>query len=183
MRSGAGAAIASLGSGSRGNGTLISLGGVRLLVDCGFTLKQTRLRLARLGLVPQDLAAILVTHEHADHIHGVAPLARRYGLPVYLTHGTRRGLRGWERLDTRVFNAHAGFADRIGARDTGAGAARRARADPVRVRGRRRSRRCIDGSRTRDATRLRRSIGTATRCSWKPIMIATCCSAATIRRS
>ncbi len=88
---------------------MISLGGVRLLVDCGFTLKQTRLRLARLGLVPQDLAAILVTHEHADHIHGVAPLARRYGLPVYLTHGTRRGLRGWERLETRVFNAHAGF--------------------------------------------------------------------------
>lgn len=106
---GGGASIASLGSGSRGNGTLISLNGVRLLVDCGFTLKQTRVRLARLGLVPEDLAAILVTHEHSDHIQGVAPLARRYRLPVYLSHGTRRGMLGWDDLDARVFDAHQAF--------------------------------------------------------------------------
>ena len=82
---------------------------MRLLVDCGFTLKQTRARLARLGLVPEDLAAVLVTHEHSDHIQGVAPLARRHGLPVYLSHGTRRGLTGWDDVDLRPFNAHAEF--------------------------------------------------------------------------
>lgn len=81
-----------------------------LLVDCGFTLTQTRERLVRLGLVPEDLAAILVTHEHADHMQGVAPLARRYRLPVYLSHGTRRGLGGWDDLDIRPFNAHDAFA-------------------------------------------------------------------------
>ncbi len=83
---------------------------MRLLVDCGFTLKQTRRRLARLGLNPHDIAAILVTHEHADHAYGVAPLARRYGLPVYVSHGTRRGMSDWDDLDVRTFNAHADFA-------------------------------------------------------------------------
>ena len=88
---------------------MVSIDGVRLLVDCGFTLKQTRVRLARLGLVPEDLAAILVTHEHSDHIQGVAPLARQHRLPVYLSHGTRRGLIGWDDLDVRLFNSHADF--------------------------------------------------------------------------
>jgi phosphoribosyl 1,2-cyclic phosphodiesterase len=105
-----GPALASLGSGSRGNGTLVSLGGVRVLVDCGFTLKQTRLRLARLGLAPEDLCAILVTHEHSDHVQGVAPLARQYRLPVYLSHGTRRGVTAWDDLDIRPFNSHEEFA-------------------------------------------------------------------------
>lgn len=81
-----------------------------MLVDCGFTLKQTRDRLARLGLVPEDLAAILVTHEHSDHIQGVAPLARRHCLPVYMSHGTRRGLSGWDGIDVRPFDAHADFS-------------------------------------------------------------------------
>jgi phosphoribosyl 1,2-cyclic phosphodiesterase len=104
-----GPALASLGSGSRGNGTVISLGGVRVLVDCGFTLKQTRLRLARLGLVPEDLCAVLVTHEHSDHVQGVAPLARQYRLPVYLSHGTRRGINGWDDLDVRPFSGDEAF--------------------------------------------------------------------------
>jgi phosphoribosyl 1,2-cyclic phosphodiesterase len=82
---------------------------VRLLVDCGFTLKQTRVRLARLGLTPADLSAVLVTHEHADHVHGVSVLARRYQLPVYLSHGTRRGLHDFDDLDVRPFNAHDEF--------------------------------------------------------------------------
>src|SRR6185503_3681437 len=58
------------------------------LVDCGFNLRETTQRLARIGLDPSDLAAILVTHEHDDHAGGVARLARRYDLPVYLTYGT-----------------------------------------------------------------------------------------------
>jgi phosphoribosyl 1,2-cyclic phosphodiesterase len=63
----------SLGSGSRGNGTLIEQGATRVLVDCGFSLRATEQRLAEAGL-----RAIVVTHEHSDHIQGVGKLARRY---------------------------------------------------------------------------------------------------------
>ena len=80
--------FASLGSGSEGNGLLVESGATRILVDCGFRLSETVKRLARFGLEPTDLAAILVTHEHDDHAGGVARLARRYDLPVYLTYGT-----------------------------------------------------------------------------------------------
>ena len=80
--------FASLGSGSEGNGLLVESGTTRLLVDCGFNRAETARRLARLGLSPSDLSAILVTHEHDDHGCGVARLARRYDLPVYLTYGT-----------------------------------------------------------------------------------------------
>lgn len=80
--------FASLGSGSEGNGLLVECGVSRVLLDCGFSLTETRTRLARLGLVPDDLDAILVTHEHSDHVGGVARLAARYELPVWCTHGT-----------------------------------------------------------------------------------------------
>jgi phosphoribosyl 1,2-cyclic phosphodiesterase len=82
--------FSSLGSGSKGNGTLIRHGDCLLLLDCGFTLKQTEKRLARLGLSAEQLDAIIVTHEHGDHIGGVGPLARKYKLPVYMTPGTQR---------------------------------------------------------------------------------------------
>jgi phosphoribosyl 1,2-cyclic phosphodiesterase len=80
--------FASLGSGSDGNGLIVESGTTRLLVDCGFKVSETVRRLARLDLEPGDLAAILITHEHDDHAGGVARLARRYELPVYLTYGT-----------------------------------------------------------------------------------------------
>jgi len=77
-----------MGSGSKGNGTLIDDGDTCILIDLGFTLKETVRRLSRLDLMPDQIDAILVTHEHADHIHGVAAFARKFGTPVYLTHGT-----------------------------------------------------------------------------------------------
>jgi len=80
--------FASLGSGSSGNATLISDGDTMLLVDCGFAVKETERRMARIHVTPQELSAIVVTHEHADHVKGVAPLARRYDIPVYMTEGT-----------------------------------------------------------------------------------------------
>lgn len=83
-------AFASLGSGSRGNATCVRMGEALLLVDCGFSLKQTEIRLERLGVRPADIDAILVTHEHSDHASGVPALAARYGIPVYATHGTFR---------------------------------------------------------------------------------------------
>jgi phosphoribosyl 1,2-cyclic phosphodiesterase len=77
-----------LGSGSKGNATLIEAGGTRVLVDCGFNLAETHQRLLRLGVEPQALDASLVTHEHGDHLSGVARLARRYRIPVWMTHGS-----------------------------------------------------------------------------------------------
>ncbi|PHS68982.1 MAG: MBL fold metallo-hydrolase [Methylophaga sp.] len=80
--------FASLGSGSRGNATLISQGKTTLLVDCGFSARETEKRMQRAGFDAKDLSAILVTHEHADHINGVRVLARKYQLQVYATAGT-----------------------------------------------------------------------------------------------
>jgi phosphoribosyl 1,2-cyclic phosphodiesterase len=80
--------FASLGSGSRGNSLVVEAGGSRVLVDCGFSVKGATERLGRLSLVPEDLTAIVVTHEHSDHVSGVFRFANRFGLPVYLTHGT-----------------------------------------------------------------------------------------------
>ncbi len=82
--------FASLGSGSDGNALLVAAGQTRVLMDCGFGLQDTVSRLARLGVSPEQLGGIVVTHEHGDHIGGVARLARKFNLPVWLTHGTLR---------------------------------------------------------------------------------------------
>lgn len=80
--------LASLGSGSKGNATLVESDNTCILIDCGFSLKDTSKRLGRLGRSVEDLDAILVTHEHSDHIKGVATLAKKYQVPVYMSHGT-----------------------------------------------------------------------------------------------
>jgi phosphoribosyl 1,2-cyclic phosphodiesterase len=69
--------LASLGSGSKGNATLVESDNTCILIDCGFSLKDTSKRLGRLGRSVEDLDAILVTHEHSDHIKGVATLAKK----------------------------------------------------------------------------------------------------------
>src|SRR2546426_8255351 len=80
--------FASLGSGSEGNGLLVEVGATRVLIDCGFGVRDTVARLARIGVAPETVTAIIVTHEHSDHICGVAPFAGRFGTPVWLTFGT-----------------------------------------------------------------------------------------------
>ena len=80
--------FASLGSGSAGNATVVEAGETRLLLDCGFSVKETVQRLARLHLAAEQLTGILVTHEHDDHARGVFKLAARYQIPVWITHGT-----------------------------------------------------------------------------------------------
>jgi len=82
--------FASLGSGSKGNCLVAESGESRLLLDCGLGQRDTVRRLARLGLTPDDLTGIIVTHEHDDHVGGVFGFAAKYGLPVWITHGTWR---------------------------------------------------------------------------------------------
>lgn len=82
--------FASLGSGSEGNALIVQVADTSVMMDCGFGLAATELKLARVGIAPEDLDAVLVTHEHADHIGGVARFARKYKIPVWLTHGTAK---------------------------------------------------------------------------------------------
>lgn len=101
--------FACLGSGSRGNATLVEAGGTCVMIDCGFTARETEGRLARLGKTPADLSAILVTHEHSDHIGGVAPFARRHGVPVWMTVGTRVNSVAGELPALHLFSSHEPF--------------------------------------------------------------------------
>lgn len=102
--------FASLGSGSRGNGTLLEVKDTLVLLDNGFTITQTEQRLARLGKSPEDLSAIIVTHEHGDHIKGVGPFARRHNTPVWMTPGTGRADRVGKLDNLQFFNSHECFS-------------------------------------------------------------------------
>jgi phosphoribosyl 1,2-cyclic phosphodiesterase len=87
----------SLGSGSGGNALVVEardgLAVTRVLVDNGFNLRQLGRRLERAGLAGNDIDAVLVTHEHSDHVGGVARFARKAGIPVYCSEGTERAAR------------------------------------------------------------------------------------------
>jgi phosphoribosyl 1,2-cyclic phosphodiesterase len=99
-----------LGSGSRGNAALIEAGGTCVMLDCGFGLREIEGRLARAGRAPADVDAILVTHEHSDHIGGVARFAARHGTRVLATTGTARGFRGQPPPRLERICAHESFA-------------------------------------------------------------------------
>lgn len=104
--------FACLGSGSEGNAVVVEAGRSRVLLDCGFSIKETVFRLARLGLTPADLSGIVITHEHSDHIGGVFRFANKFNLPVWLTHGSLAYLSNLDQslVDARVIDSHAAFA-------------------------------------------------------------------------
>jgi phosphoribosyl 1,2-cyclic phosphodiesterase len=86
----------SLGSGSTGNATLIEARGstrtTRVLVDCGFSLRELEARALRAGVALPDIDAVFVTHEHGDHVGCALGLARRFGVPLLMSRGTHRAL-------------------------------------------------------------------------------------------
>jgi phosphoribosyl 1,2-cyclic phosphodiesterase len=84
-----------LASGSKGNGTVITGGRTRILVDCGLSCREIFRRMRLAGEEPETLNAIVITHEHQDHVGGVAVTARKLGIPVYFTEGTHRAWMRW----------------------------------------------------------------------------------------
>lgn len=82
----------SLASGSSGNAQFIGNKTTKLLLDAGLSGKYIQSSLEGIGVDAKDLDGILVTHEHSDHIKGIGVLMRRFGLPLYLTEGTWKGM-------------------------------------------------------------------------------------------
>ena len=80
--------FASLGSGSRGNATIVYSQDTYIMVDCGFSAKEATQRLGQIGLNPIKINAILLTHEHGDHVKGAGAFSRRYKTPIWSTFGT-----------------------------------------------------------------------------------------------
>ncbi|MDA8782304.1 MBL fold metallo-hydrolase [Porticoccaceae bacterium] len=102
--------FASLGSGSKGNATLIEWRDTCVMVDCGFSIRDTSARLAKLGKTPADLSAILVTHEHSDHWKGVVPLANKFSIKVYLTAGCLKSRdTARDSADFQIIDSHTPF--------------------------------------------------------------------------
>ncbi len=98
-----------LGSGSSGNSTCIQSGSTKLLIDAGFSARELRIRLMRCGIDPSSLTAVIITHEHSDHIRGLSHFARRYPVNLFSTERalecsriSRKDLASFHRIDPDV---------------------------------------------------------------------------------
>src|SRR5262249_56512046 len=110
--------VSVLASGSRGNCALVQTSITRILVDAGVSCRETFRRMKALGEDPRHLSAIVITHEHSDHVCGLAVLAKKLKVPVFMTGATHQtwaravrdenGVRpAMDRLE--VFSAGTGF--------------------------------------------------------------------------
>lgn len=103
--------FASLGSGSRGNSLLVEIASTRVLIDAGFGPGETQRRLARLGIEVSAIDAVLVTHEHSDHVGGALACARRFDWRLLSSAGTRVAVTGGLSEPVfDVFDSHQAFA-------------------------------------------------------------------------
>jgi phosphoribosyl 1,2-cyclic phosphodiesterase len=84
-----------LASGSKGNSTVVTGGRTRILVDAGLSCRELFRRMKLAGEDPETLDAVIITHEHTDHVNGLAVTARKLGIPVYFTEGTHRAWMRW----------------------------------------------------------------------------------------
>ena len=91
--------FASLGSGSEGNSFLIKKGKTILMIDSGFNQKETYSRLEKISVKPEEISAILISHEHEDHIRSASKLSRTHNIPIYCSYGTSKKLRGDETIN------------------------------------------------------------------------------------
>ena len=98
-----------LASSSSGNAALVRCGDTAILLDAGISARRIAQSLALLGMTPDALDAVLVTHEHTDHISGIATLTKKYAIPVYASRGTARFLPQAAGA-LRVFDAGDAFA-------------------------------------------------------------------------
>jgi phosphoribosyl 1,2-cyclic phosphodiesterase len=100
-----------LGSGSAGNCAYLETDETRILIDAGFSLRQVRQRLASVGRAPENLDGILITHEHSDHIQGLAVIGKQLKVPVYCNRPTAEAIQYQlqTELDFRLFATGASF--------------------------------------------------------------------------
>lgn len=94
--------VSILGSGSKGNSVYVELDGVRLLIDAGISASRIVKALRTSGVQPQDIDAVLITHEHIDHVRGLKTLAKQYHLPILATKGTLSGIEGASAFQTEM---------------------------------------------------------------------------------
>lgn len=106
--------FAILGSGSKGNAAVIDYAGTRLLLDAGLSGKQLLLRLAAVGIDPATITAVLLTHEHGDHVRGLGQFLRRVDVPVYATAATARVVGEGAAAQARFRVFEAGQEMRVG---------------------------------------------------------------------
>lgn len=90
-----------LGSGSKGNAVLMQAGNTRIVVDAGFSARAMSKRLAAIGVDPHSIEAVIITHEHDDHVKGAVSCARKWGWHIYATEGTRGASVGLGEDNTR----------------------------------------------------------------------------------
>ncbi len=102
--------FASLGSGSEGNALIVACGDTAVMLDCGFSVRELAKRSERLGFDLASLDAIIVTHEHGDHVGGAPRAARELGIPVWMTFGTLTATQSlWNDVQVRGFDSHDAF--------------------------------------------------------------------------
>ena len=99
--------FASLGSGSSGNATIVAVSRSIFLVDCGFKVRTMERRLSQLDISPGDIDAIFITHEHSDHISGLAGFAHKYNIKTFASYGTQK--KAFVGANCSIFDADRAF--------------------------------------------------------------------------